>query len=177
VPELIGTLIRLRELNEDDIPGWFSRATDAESADLAGDPIPASIDEGTRWLQRHRDRFRERAAIRWAIVIESSTHSVGTIGLSLAEEERVAELGVVVARAHWGKAVATCAARLVTRFGFDVLGLEEIRGEVLLRNRASRRLLDKLGFQQSCAAEVGEGSSDDADACCIYVLRHDQGRL
>jgi [ribosomal protein S5]-alanine N-acetyltransferase len=48
VPELIGTLIRLRELNEDDIPGWFSRATDAESADLAGDPIPASIDLGTR---------------------------------------------------------------------------------------------------------------------------------
>lgn len=177
MPELIGTLIRLRELNEDDIPGWFARATDVESADLAGDPIPASIDEGTRWLQRHRDRFHERTAIRWAIVIDGSMHSVGTIGLSMAEEKSVAELGVVLARAHWGMGVATRAARLVTRFAFDVLGLTQIRADVLQRNLASRRLLDKLGFQLSRAAPGGEGGGDDADACCLYVLRYDQGRL
>jgi RimJ/RimL family protein N-acetyltransferase len=73
--------------------------------------------------------------------------------------------------------VATRAARLVTRFAFDVLGLTQIRADVLQRNLASRRLLDKLGFQLSRAAPGGEGGGDDADACCLYVLRYDQGRL
>ena len=56
-PPLVGATLRLRELTEDDIPSWFECATDRESADLAGDPVPSSSDEGAAWLQRHRARF------------------------------------------------------------------------------------------------------------------------
>jgi len=38
VPELFGDQAYLRELSERDISAWFARATDIESADLAGDP-------------------------------------------------------------------------------------------------------------------------------------------
>lgn len=83
VPELLADEARLRALTETDIPGWFERATDAESADLAGDPVPRSIDEGILWLQRQRDRFGSGRGIRWAIVPAGSDVSVGTVSLSL----------------------------------------------------------------------------------------------
>lgn len=42
IPPLVGATLRLRELTEDDIPSWFERSTDRESADLAGDTVPSS---------------------------------------------------------------------------------------------------------------------------------------
>lgn len=150
-PELRGTSLRLRELCESDIPAWYERATDVESADLAGDPVPASIAVGNAWLQRQRDHFRQETGIRWAIVPAGLAVSVGTIALSIrSDEERTADLGVVIARAHWGRGVGTSAAELVVRYAFDTLGLARIRAEALKRNVASIRLLGKTGFRWVC---------------------------
>jgi len=87
---------------------------------------------GVQWLQRHRERFRQQAGIRWAIVPKGSTDSVGTIGLTITSKaERRAELGIVIGRASWGKGIGTSAAHLVTGYGFSTLGLAEIQAEVL----------------------------------------------
>lgn len=147
MPTLLGQTFSLRELCEEDIPSWFDRATDAESADLAGDPVPASIEMGVAWLQRHRDQFQQQAGLRWAIVPRGSAHSVGTVGLTMAGGcMPSAELGIVVARAWWGKGLGSAAARRVVDFAFAEVGLTEIRAEVLRRNLASVRLLEKSGF-------------------------------
>jgi [ribosomal protein S5]-alanine N-acetyltransferase len=148
IPILLGQGFQLRELNEADIPPWFERATDAESADLAGDPIPDSIEKGTAWLERHRQRFREKTNLRWSIVPTTAQRSIGTVGLLIKSNETVyAELGIVVARSHWGAGFGTAASRLVVQYGFDEVGLPEIRAEVLERNPASIRLLEKTGFE------------------------------
>ena len=83
VPELFGDTVFLREITEGDIPAWFERASDPESAVLAGDLIPKSIEMGFQWLRRHRERFRHQTGIRWAIVPNSSIQSIGTIGLTI----------------------------------------------------------------------------------------------
>jgi [ribosomal protein S5]-alanine N-acetyltransferase len=148
VPDLVGESVYLRELTEEDIPAWFARASDVEAADLAGDPVPESLDVGLQWLQRHRDKFREKTAVRWAILPAGSAVSVGTVGLSFKPgEERKAELGIVVARALWGKGIGTSAANLVNRYAFNTLGVIEIHANVLQRNPGSIRLLEKAGFQ------------------------------
>src|SRR5689334_24860977 len=100
VPTLVGDMVYLRELTEADVPAWFARASDPESAVLAGDPIPESVDMGVHWLERHRERFRQQAGIQWAIVPMGSAESVGTIGLTISsKEQRRAELGIVIGRA------------------------------------------------------------------------------
>lgn len=171
VPTLHGDIVSLRELAEADIPAWFERATDAESADLAGDPIPDSIEDGARWLQMHRDRFRDQLGIRWAIVPTGSTESVGTIGLNFtSNEEPIAEIGYVIGRRNWGRGICTAAARLATRYGFDSLGLSEIRAEVLQRNPASIRVLEKLGFHRERAIPGDPEAGGESDDCYLYVL-------
>ncbi len=170
VPELVGQAVFLRELTEADVGAWFERATDAEAAELAGDPIPDSIEKGAAWLERHRDRFRRQAGIRWAIVPCGAVESVGTVGLTITStKDCVAGLGIVVGRAFWGKGIGTAAVRLVTGYAFESLGLVEIRAEVLPRNVASRRVLEKTGFKRRAAA--AEPTAGDDSDCCMYVLR------
>jgi [ribosomal protein S5]-alanine N-acetyltransferase len=171
VPQLSGDLVHLRELTEDDIPPWFARATDAESADLAGDPIPNSIAMGLPWLARHRERFQQRLAIRWAIVLNGATVSVGTAGLVItSEQQRTAELGIVIARAYWSKGIGTAATRLVNNYAFATLGLMQIQAEVLQRNLASRRLLEKTGFHLLRALPGDPQSGGDTEDCLLYGL-------
>lgn len=171
VPTLSTDTLYLREITEDDVPAWFERASDPESAVLAGDPIPESIEMGVQWLRRHRERFRRQEGIRWAIVPEGSADSVGTIGLNIiSTEERVAELGIVIGRAHWGKGIGTSAARLVTGYAFGTLGLTEIRAEALQRNLASRRLLEKTGFRFLRKIPGDPHSEIDFEDLFLFVL-------
>ena len=172
VPDLIGETVYLRALTEGDIPAWFERATDTESADLAGDPIPESMEAGVQWLQRHRDRFRRREAIRWAIVPKGASQSIGTVGLAITSGElRNADLGIVVGRAFLGKGMGTAAALLIKSYAFDTLGLAEIQAEVLQRNLASVRLLEKVGFHLLRAVPGELEPADNSEDCFLYVLR------
>jgi ribosomal-protein-alanine N-acetyltransferase len=172
VPELLGDSVRLRELTEEDVPAWYERATDAESAALAGDPIPESPAMGLQWLQRNRERFRQQTGIRWAIVPKGTAFSVGSIGLAITSSEaRVAQLGFVIGRVHWGQGIATDAARAVVRFAFETLGLAEIRAELLQSNLASRRVLEKAGFQLECAIPDFDRSDTGSQDGYLYILR------
>lgn len=167
VPTLAGERLSLREVREADLPAWFQRATDAESADLAGDPVPTSMDQGSILLQRIRDRFRARAAIRWAVVPAGGTASVGTVGLAIDRQAPgVAALSVVIGRAWWGQGLGTAAVRMATAYGFVTLGLVQVQAEVLQRNPASIRLLEKAGFQRRAAFR----SEDDGEDCFLYGL-------
>lgn len=172
IPELPGDRVHLRELTEDDVPAWFERATDIESAALAGDPVPESIDVCFQWLERHRARFRSQDGIRWAIVPKGMTRSVGSIGLNISSEEHgAAALGAVIGRAYWSKGFGTCAAQLVVAYAFSILGLIELRADLLKSNPASKRVLEKLGFQFVRTIpdyDQSEGGSQDG---YLYVMR------
>ena len=173
VPVLAGELVQLRGLVEADVPAWFLRASDAESAVLAGDSIPESIEMGTAWLQGHRTRFAQRTSIRWAIVPRGTNASVGTIGLTItATAPATAELGYVIGRAAWNRGLCTDAARTVVDYAFNTLGLAEIRADPLQRNLASRRVLEKCGFSLLRAIPADRHSDPDAEDSVLYGLQN-----
>jgi len=173
VPALLGDAVYLREPAEDDVPAWYERASDPESAALAGDPIPESMEMGVEWLRRNREGFRKQTSIRWAIVLKGSSQSVGSIGLAITStEERTADLGVVIGRAYWGQGIGTSAGHLVIRFALDTLGLTEIRAELLQSNLASRRMLEKLGFHLQCTLPGFEQTDTDSQDGYRYVLQN-----
>ncbi|CAN6281023.1 unnamed protein product [Urochloa humidicola] len=72
---------------------------------------------------------------------------VGAVSVSPTGDSCCAELGYVLARAHWGKGVATAAVKrmVATVFG-EVEGLERVEALVDVANPASQRVLEKAGF-------------------------------
>ncbi|BAS86817.1 Os03g0794200, partial [Oryza sativa Japonica Group] len=74
---------------------------------------------------------------------------VGAVSVSPTADACRAELGYVVARAHWGKGVATAAVKRVVAAVFgEVEGLERVEALVDVRNAASQRVLEKAGFRR-----------------------------
>ena len=166
----------LRELAGEDVPAWFERASDPVSSALSGDPIPKSIETCFQWLELHRARFEEQKGIRWAIVPIGLSASVGSIGLTVIPEAvRTAELGAVVARRHWYKGFGTCAARLVTQYAFDNMGLRQIQADFLRSNLASKRVLEKLGFQLDRTVPNYRPSASGTEDGYLYVLKAQDG--
>jgi [ribosomal protein S5]-alanine N-acetyltransferase len=88
----------------------------------------------------------------WATVLKANGCYIGRCGVYCNIQDNAAiagegVLGYYLARAYWGKGLATEAASAFVRFGFGDLGLQKIVSAVQVENQASVRVLEKLGFE------------------------------
>jgi RimJ/RimL family protein N-acetyltransferase len=83
-----------------------------------------------------------------AVVLREKGVIVGDFVLKyLSEEHRQGEIGYVIHPAHHGLGYATEAGRVLLRMAFQDLELHRLVGVIDPRNRASARVLEKLGMR------------------------------
>jgi RimJ/RimL family protein N-acetyltransferase len=105
----------------------------------------------------------------WAILWRETGQLIGMMGFVPTRDGRSAELGYYVARDHWGRGVATEAARAITRVGFESFGYLKLTAAYQADNPASGRVLAKLGFtvvgrsNRPCLAEGKDKSSVEVE--------------
>lgn len=114
------------------LPG--GSATAPEAAAAAGDRVT-----------QFAAHWRQRGYGIWG-VFERSGALVGHCGLNHLEQFDEVEVLYAFARRAWGQGYATEAARAAVDFGFGPAGLGRIIGLVHPDNRASQRVLEKLGM-------------------------------
>lgn len=161
------------------------RATDADSLARHADdrsvwlglrdafPHPYTLEDARRFLAQVA---AQRPTTFFALEVEGE--AAGGIGLSLgADVERLsAELGYWLARRHWGRGIATAAVLAFSRDRMRHHGLERIFALPYARNAASRRVLEKAGFQlEGCLrnAVVKDGVLQDQ---MVYALLRERAR-
>jgi len=104
----------------------------------------------------------------WAIEWRETGRLIGITGLAPAPDAGSAELGYYIARDHWGRGVATEAARAVTKLAFESFGYRKLTSGYHADNPASGRVLAKLGFTMVGTANrpcLAEGK----DKACVEV--------
>lgn len=79
------------------------------------------------------------------LVIVLQDEVIGACGLT--PRDGGPELGYWLGVAHWGRGYATEAARAVIDYAFGDLGCESLQSGARVTNPASRRVLEKCGFQ------------------------------
>lgn len=82
--------------------------------------------------------------VNLAIVREGDAHPIGMVAYKL--ERPTAELSYIVGRRWWGQGVGTQAAGMMVDHVFAACGVDSITGLVMSENKASARVLEKLGF-------------------------------
>ena len=82
----------------------------------------------------------------WAITKRGANDMIGAVGLTPEDGGRTAELGYWLSPEHWGRGIATEAAKAALNFGFDTLFLPHLTSGYFDENPASGRVLEKLGF-------------------------------
>jgi RimJ/RimL family protein N-acetyltransferase len=84
-----------------------------------------------------------------AVVWRELGRVVGEVGLKwLSREHRQGEIGFVFNPEFHGRGLATEAAEVMLRLGFDDLGLHRIIGRCDARNRSSAALMERLGMRR-----------------------------
>lgn len=85
----------------------------------------------------------------WAVILKESN---GLIGFAAVAKERptstVAHIGWGLDPRFWGRGYMTEAMRAATRFGFDDLGITLFVTDCFAANRASIRVMEKLGMER-----------------------------
>ena len=110
---------------------------------------PRSRDETLRDLERCMALQVEHGYSLWAVTDRSDDSLIGRCGLlpqSLQGREEV-EIAYLIARTHWGRGLATEAARAIRDHGFHRLGLDRLVSIINRDNLASRRVAEKVGLR------------------------------
>jgi RimJ/RimL family protein N-acetyltransferase len=137
--------LRLRPFRRSDAPEFARLAGEWAVASMTSDiPFPFSPAQALGWLRpvRGEERF----------AVELGGSLIGGAGF-YRRPSGAAELGFWLGRPWWGHGYATEAARAVVRHGFADRRLPGFSSARFADNRASARVLDKLGFDA-----VGRGT-------------------
>lgn len=149
--ELVTERLVLRELRPSDAAAVAAGAGDRRvAAFLIQVPSPYPIALARRWVAHRIDWWDQGRGVTLAVTLRDAPDVpdvlLGTVSLRCYLRDRRAELGYWLAQPAWGHGFATEAAHALVDFGFRDLGLARIYAQVLAGNRASLRVLDKLGM-------------------------------
>jgi [ribosomal protein S5]-alanine N-acetyltransferase len=140
----------LREFRAEDETAIHAYASDPEVVRLMiwGPNTP----EQTRAFLQTTLKAQEqwpRPFVELAIELKAQRRMIGSVGLRVKDEaNRAADIGYVLARDHWGRGYMTEAARAVLDAGFRQLKLHRVWATCDPRNRASYRVMEKLGLRR-----------------------------
>jgi putative AdoMet-dependent methyltransferase len=108
---------------------------------------PISRENSEKALRAFIEHWQQQGYGIWAIVESRSSQMVGYCGLRYLEEFNEVEVLYGLAKAYWGRGIATQAAKAAVAYGFNVSHLDKLIAMALPDNLASRRVIEKAGLQ------------------------------
>lgn len=146
---LVGELIRLRGVRDDDLPVLAAWEMDpGRLTTLSSWVVPpseaAARERITRWSANDKDN------LGFAIeTLDDPPLLVGNVGLWGARpKDRCATIGIALGREYVGRGYGTDAMRVIVSYGFRELGLHRIQLGVSPFNPAGIRAYEKAGFAE-----------------------------
>jgi RimJ/RimL family protein N-acetyltransferase len=117
-------------------------------------PEPYPEDGARQFIETTLKQREERKQFVFTIMADGEP--VGVCGLDDCTDNS-AELGYWVGKPYWGKGYATQACGKLVAYAFSERGFGQINSNCLLENRASYRVLEKLGFHLTGVNRIEDG--------------------
>lgn|SRR5215469_3502716 len=132
------------------------KSSDAQAAfEWFGDPVvmrftptgpDKSVEETITRLAGYQYHQKAHGFSKWLIRERDSGIAIGDSGLLVLPECGWVDLGFRFAQPYWGKGLATEVASAWVRAAFDEFRVGQLGAFVHLKNIASIRVLEKVGF-------------------------------
>jgi RimJ/RimL family protein N-acetyltransferase len=131
----------------------------AAFAEMNADPVvmhffeaPFTRQHSDETIDRYLAGFDREGFSFFAAILRDTGDFMGTIGMQTMRDvvpnlpQPAVEIGWRLTRAAQGQGLATEGARTIVDFAFNQLGLNEVVAITALPNKASRRVMEKLGM-------------------------------
>jgi RimJ/RimL family protein N-acetyltransferase len=140
--------IRLDPLSQSDVPLLHSMTADPDVVRFTR--VPAGADEAfvSGWIGRYEAGWDDGS--RAGFVVRSHEGEFLGFGaiVHLDRETREGEIGYMVIPAARGRGIAPRTVELLTRWGFDELGLLRLELRIDVRNTPSERVAERSGYER-----------------------------
>lgn len=111
-------------------------------------PHPYPEDGAIKYIKEATELMKKGISYEFPIRLKSTGELVGVMAiLKVDKKNKNAELGYWIAKKYWNLGFATEAGLRVLEFGFEVLNLERIYAKYYPENKASRRVMEKMGMK------------------------------
>ena len=132
-------------------------------------PFPYTKSDAEYFLRDCIEKGSDRQLLL-AIVVDGE--AVGGVGIFLQEDvyEKSGELGYWLAEPFWGEGIVTAAVKEICAMVFHRYDIVRIFAEPYARNTASRRVLEKAGFELEGIKRKSVFKNGQLLDSCLYAL-------
>lgn len=132
-----------------------------------------SMEDAELWYEKVVQRRRDGLSIQWAICDRHDEILYGTcLMFGYEKDSQRVEIGYGLGQDAWGKGIASEAVARMIKHAFGEMGLRRLDARVDPRNTASRRLLERLGFDhEGCQRERELLKGELVDVDLFALLR------
>ncbi len=138
--------LRIRPWEPRDRAPFAALATDPEMMRFMTDGRPWTDEEIDGYFTRQAATLAANGFCLGAVDEKASGRMIGLAGLQLLGSTGELETGYWIARDLWGRGYASEAARGALRHAFEVVGGARVLAITDHDNRASRRVMEKIGM-------------------------------
>ncbi len=160
----------LREITLEDKEDLFKLHSDPEVQKYTGEAVVESLEEMDKAILGRINHYEKYGFGRWATFLKEGTQFVGWAGLLYLPEFDEIDLGYRFLPEYWGLGIATEASHAILKYGFDTLNLKRIIAIAMKENKASIRVMEKVGMEFYQYAPYELGAKDAAWYWCDQKL-------
>jgi RimJ/RimL family protein N-acetyltransferase len=145
VPELVGDVVRVREITWADAPALFELLSDPIVAAHMSAP-PPSVAAFAGFIAWARQQRAQGESVCFGIVPHGAESAVGIIQVrALDPSFFTAEWGFAIGHMFWGTGAFLDAALLVAKFAFETMSVHRLEARAAVGNGRGNGALQKLG--------------------------------
>jgi len=148
-PILQTARLTLRAYKLSDAPYLLEMRSDPRSMEFMDSAPLKDLAAAEEFTLEKIDDHTKQKGISWVINLKNSEKFIGDIAYwKIKTKDHRAEIGYSLLPAYWGNGYATEALEAILKWGFHQLKLHSVNADINPSNKASRRLLQKMGFKQ-----------------------------
>jgi ribosomal-protein-alanine N-acetyltransferase len=154
LPEIETERLLLRTYKADDMETVYRLASDPHVTRFFPARPAINREDVLSSLPRRNEKWEKQGFGQFGVFEKKTEKLIGYCGLQYLDKTPEVELYYGFFQDHWGRGLATEAAKAVLKFGFEQAKLERIVGVTHPENIASQKVLLKIGFKKEKIVDV-----------------------
>ena len=138
----------IRKITQTDLDDLYSICSDAELMKFVGDGKPLSKQQTQKWIDVTLSNYASKGFGMYGVIDKEIDTFIGYCGLVFSSDVNDNELIYALSKEYWGRGLATELAKLMVEFGFSTLHVDCIYASIDPENKASEKILSKVGFTE-----------------------------
>ena len=147
IPTVTTSRLKLRPFYEEDAARLHEILSEEDILRYFPSPGTPTLDQIRKLIANQLRHWEEHGFGWWAVEPIGEDQLIGWNGLQYLPDTDEIEVGYLLSRSYWNRGLATEGARAGLEFAFGKLDLKQVVAIVHPENRASQRVIEKLGMR------------------------------